>query len=371
MLIIDGDCAFMLGALERDRDLTLPLEEVRTAPTSGRNWVPNTPDSEALVSLPEFRRGGVAVILAKVAARIFRPGSPMWGYRTGDIAYAMARGQAAYYRILEARGEARVIETSDQLRKHMLEWAAADDYIRLPVGMIVGIEGADPILWPEQVREWWDVGVRVVSLSHYGVSTYSHGTSTGTDGGLFEPAKDLLREMEALGMVLDVTHTSDESVRQALDIFAGPVAATHQNCRALVPGERQFPDELLLRVIERGGVIGTSLDAFMLYRPGIDWMNIPATGQGFAREEVTLEDVVDHMDHVCQLAGNSLHAALGTDLGGGVGWSGAPHGVDSAADYHKIAVVLSRRGYSEEDIVNIMHRNWQRFYEKWLPSGSS
>ena len=371
MLIIDGDCAFMLGAMERDRDLTLPLEEIRAAPLSGRNWVPNIPGSEAVVSLPEFRRGGVAVIVAKLAARIYRPGSPMWGYRTGDIAYAMARGQAAYYRILETRGEARVIETSGQLSEHMAEWAAARDYSRLPVGMIVGIEGADPILWPEQVHEWWGVGVRVVSLSHYGVSTYSHGTSTGTGGGLFAPAKDLLREMEALGMVLDVTHTSDESVRQAMDIFAGPVVATHQNCRALVPGERQFPDDLLNRVIERGGVIGTSLDAFMLYRPGIDWMDIPGLQRTFAREEVTLEDVADHMDHVCQLAGNSLHAALGTDLGGGVGWSGAPHGVDSAADYHKIAVVLAQRGHGEEDIANIMHRNWQRFYEKWLPGRTS
>ena len=371
MLIIDGDCAFMLGAMERDRDLTLPLEEIRAAPPSGRNWVPNIPDSEAVVSLPEFRRGGVAVIVAKLAARIYRSGSPMWGYRTGDIAYAMARGQAAYYRILENRGEARVIETSGQLSEHMAEWAAADDHSRLPVGMIVGIEGADPILWPGQVHEWWDVGVRVVSLSHYGVSTYSHGTSTGTGGGLFAPAKDLLREMEALGMVLDVTHTSDESVRQAMDIFAGPVVATHQNCRALVPGERQFPDELLNRVIERGGVIGTSLDAFMLYRPGIDWMDIPGLRRTFAREEVTLEDVADHMDHVCQLAGNSLHAALGTDLGGGVGWSGAPNGVDSAADYHKIAGVLAQRGHSEEDVANIMHRNWQRFYEKWLPNRPS
>ena len=249
----------------------------------------------------------------------------------------------------------------------MAEWAAAGDHSGLPVGMIIGIEGADPILWPEQVHEWWDVGVRVVSLSHYGVSTYSHGTSTGTDGGLFAPAKDLLREMEALGMILDVTHTSDESVRQAMDIFAGPVVATHQNCRALVPGERQFPDELLNRVIERGGVIGTSLDAFMLYRPGIDWVDIPDRRQTYAREEVTLEDVADHMDYVCQLAGNSLHAALGSDLGGGVGWSGAPHGVDSAADYHKIAAVLEKRGHSEEDVSNIMHRNWQRFYQKWLP----
>ena len=222
MLVIDGDCAFMLGAMERDRDLTLPLEEVRTAPPSGRDWVPGIPDSEAVVSLPDFRRGGVALIVAKLSGRIYRPGSPLWGYRTGDIAYAMARGQAAYYRILDTRGEARVIETSGQLREHMAEWSAAEDYSRLPVGLIIGIEGADPILWPEQVHEWWEVGVRVVSLSHYGVSTYSHGTSTGTDGGLFPPAKDLLREMDALGMVLDVTHTSDESIRQAMDIFTGP-----------------------------------------------------------------------------------------------------------------------------------------------------
>ena len=367
MLIIDGDCAFMLGAMERDQDLTMPLDEVRGAPASGRNLVPNVPDSEAVVSLPEFRRGGVAVIVAKLSGRIYRPGSPIWGYRTGDIAYAMSRGQMAYYQILDTRGEARVIRTSDQFNGHMIEWSEAEDYSDLPVGLVVGIEGADPILWPDQAQEWWDLGVRVVSLSHYGVSTYSHGTATGTDGGLFAPAKDLLRQMDSLGMILDVTHTSDESVRQAMDLFSGPVLATHQNCRALVPGERQFPDELLERVIERGGVIGTSLDAFMLFKPGIDWVDIPDRRQTYAREEVTLEDVADHMDYVCQLAGNSLHAALGTDLGGGVGWSGAPHGIDSAADYQKLVGVLGNRGHTEEDVSNIMYRNWQRFYEKWLP----
>ena len=367
MLIIDGDCAFMIGAMERDRDLTLPIEDIRNSSSSGRSWVPDIPNSEAVVSLPTYRRGGVAVILAKLSGRIYRPGSPLWGYRTGDIAYAMARGQAAYYQILDARGEARLITRSDQFSSHMEEWSDAEDYTDLPVGMVIGIEGADPILWPEQVHEWWGLGVRVISLSHYGVSTYSHGTSTGTDGGLFPPAKDLLREMDALGMILDVTHTSDESVRQAMDLFSGPVLASHQNCRELVPGERQFPDELLKRVIERGGVIGTSLDAFMLYRPGIDWVDIPARRDTYSREDVTLEDAADHMDYVCQLAGNSNHAALGSDLGGGVGWSGAPHEIDSAADYQKLIGVLERRGHSEEDISNLMHGNWQRFYEKWLP----
>ena len=105
---------------------------------------------------------------------------------------------------------------------------------------------------PQQVREWWEQGLRVVSLSHYGVSRYSHGTGTGISGGLLTGARELLREMEALGMVLDVSHTSDESIRQELDAFAGPVLSSHQNCRALVPDERQMPDDLLRRIIERG-----------------------------------------------------------------------------------------------------------------------
>lgn len=368
MLVFDGDSAFMIGAMERDQDLTLPIDDIRNAAQSGKNLVPKTPDTEAVVSLPAYRRGKVAAVLAKLSGRIYRTGSPIWGYRTGDIAYAMARGQAAYYEILDTRGEIKILTNKKQLQSHFESWSAAEDHSTLPVGTILGIEGADPILWPEQVHEWWEIGVRVISLSHYGVSTYSHGTATGTDGGLFPPAKNLLAIMDSIGMILDLTHTSDASIREALDIYSGPVLASHQNCRTLVPGERQFPDEIIHSVIERGGVIGSSFDAFMLYRPGIDWVDIPGTGEKFPRENVTLEDVADHIDHVCQLAGNSEHAAIGTDLGGGVGWSGAPHGVDSAEDYIKLSSVLEKRGHSVGDISNIMYLNWQRFYEKYLPS---
>ena len=367
MLIIDGDCAFMLGAMERDLDLTLSIHEIRNSKLSGKNWVPEVSNSETIVSLPAFRQGGVAAILAKLSGRIYRNGSPLWGYRSGEIAYAMARGQIAYYEILDSKGQARIITSSDQLKSHMSQWSTVEDYSELPIGMIIGMEGADPILWPEQVEEWWDYGVRVVSLSHYGVSTYSHGTATGTEGGLFPPAKNLLKSMDSLGMILDVTHMSDNSVRESMNLFSGPVIASHQNCRSLVPGERQFPDELLNLVIERGGVIGTAFDAFMLYRKGINWVNIPNRRDTYSREDVTLEDVADHIDYVCQLAGNSLHAAIGTDLGGGVGWSGAPHEIDSAADYRKLIEVLEKRGYSEGDIINIMSGNWKRFYETWLP----
>ena len=169
-------------------------------------------------------------------------------------------------------------------------------------------------------------------------------------------------------MILDLTHASDESVREALEIFGGPILASHQNCRAIAKGERQFPDEQLKWIIERDGIIGASMDAYMLYKPGIDWANIPARRDVYAREEITLEDLVDHIDHVCQLAGNARHAAIGGDTDGQGGKVGAPHEIDTVADYQIIAGILETRGYSEEDIENIMYQNWQRFFETWLPA---
>ena len=263
MLIIDGDYPMAYGGVDLDRDLTLPIDQVRTA-TDRRALSGGWPDGETMASLPEMRKGGVAAALVKVAGRIRRPNSPIWGYRTGHGAYAAAQAHLAYYEVLAAEGEARVLATSADFAAHMREWSEAEDHSALPVGFIIGMEGADPILWPEQVHEWWERGLRVISLSHYGVSTYSHGTGTGTEGGLFPPAEALLRDMDSLGMILDVTHTSDRSVREAIAMFDGPLLASHQNCRAVSPGERQQPDDILLEVIARDGVIGHSMDTWML-----------------------------------------------------------------------------------------------------------
>ena len=366
MLIFDGDYPMAHGALIMNRDLTRPIEEVRNAPRTqfaDDGW----PDSETMATLPEMRKGQVAAALMKICVRIERPDSPIWGYRSDDIAFAMAQGQLAYYRSLETKGEANIITDGKALAEHMDSWAGAEDTSELPVGMVLGIEGADSIQHPEQVHDWKADGIRVVSLTHYGPSTYAHGTGTGLHGGLFEPARELLNEMESAEMILDLTHASDESIRQALELFSGPIIASHQNCRALVPGERQFPDEILNAIIEREGVIGSSMDTWMLYRPGLDWsQEIPDRRKVFSREAVTLEDLADHIDHVCQLAGNSLHAGIGGDTDGQGGCEGAPLEIDTVADYQKLASVLENRGYSTEDIENIMYRNWQRFYEKWL-----
>ena len=297
MLIIDGDYPMAIGALHWDRDLSWELNRIRTAePGTVKNG--SWPDAYAMASLPEMRKAQMAAALVKVSACVKRPDHPHGEYRTQNIAYASSMGQLAYYRLLESQGEATVLATREAFAAHMVAWSNATHYSEMPVGFVIGMEGADAIVWPEQVHEWWANGLRVISLSHYGFSAYSHGTATGTDGGLFPPARPLLEEMDKLGMILDVSHTSDASVREELESFSGPLLASHQNCRAVTPGERQQPDDILKAVIDRGGVIGASMDTRMIYKGGLDWSgHIPEPWEVFPRESVTLEDYVDHIDH--------------------------------------------------------------------------
>ena len=369
MLVIDGDYPMAL-AVKMNRDLTLPLDQVRTAPQISGS-LPNRDDSETMSSLPEMRRGGVAAALVKVVVDQHRDGAPIpGGPRSDELSYALGQGQMAYYRILETKGEARILRTSSDVTEHMQQWENAVTHDDLPVGFFLGMEGADPILWPEQVHEWYADGLRVISLGHYGPSRYGHGTGTGTEGGLFEHGPELLREMDACGMILDITHTADETVRQALDIFNGPILASHQNCRAIVLGERQMTDELLKRAIERGAVIGASMDTWMLTRNvERDWSGKTPQSRSdlFNPEDVTLEDVADHIEHVCELAGNTLHASIGGDTDGQGGAIGAPHDVDTVADYQNMTQVLGERGWNSGDIENIMWRNWKRYFEEFLP----
>ena len=264
MLIFDGDYPMAYGGVELNRDLTLPLVEVRAADGESGNAESGNGESGnvAFACLPEMRRGRVAAALMKFTVRQKRENSILAGLRGTAAVFGAARGQLAYYQILAEQGEGVVLTHGEALAGHMEAWEKAEDTHSLPVGFILGMEGADPILWPDQVHEWFESGVRVVSLTHYGPSTYAHGT--GSEGGLFAPARDLLREMSACGMLLDLTHISDESFFEAVDLYEGPVLASHQNCRALVPGQRQFSDEQLRIVIERGGVIGASMDTWML-----------------------------------------------------------------------------------------------------------
>jgi membrane dipeptidase len=349
MIIIDSHLDLAMNALLWNRDLTQGVYYTRQQESGmcekGRG--------RGTVALPEMRTGEVAVCCATLIARLSRPGNPRPGYSSPEIACAVAQGQLAYYRLLEERGEVRLITDGATLRAHFQEWEG-EEKDELPPGFILAMEGADPILSPEQVAWWWGEGLRVVSLSHYGLSTYAHGTDT--EGGLTPLAQPLLAAMQEAGMVLDVTHLSDESFWQALEAFDGQVLASHNNCRALVPGGRQFSDQQIQALIQREGVIGVALDAWMLY-PG--WI------KGQTQPDVlSLEALVDHIDHICQLAGNSRHAAIGTDLDGGYGTEQCPHDLDTIADLQKIPGLLLARGYGEEDVRAIMHGNWLNFFQQ-------
>src|SRR5580704_1150482 len=303
MIIFDAHLDLAWNALDWNRDLLQPVAEIRRREKeqgmTDKGRACNT------VSFPELRRGKVAVFIATLLARLLRIGGmpAVQRYTTMEAAYAAAYGQLAYYRSLEQRGLLRWIKDWPALESHVRAWQNGGD--GEPLGFILSMEGADPVLAPEQVQEWWDAGLRIIGPAHYGVSPYAHGT--GTEGGLFSQGPVLLKEMERLGIILDVTHLSDQCLDEALDIYGGPVLASHHNCRALVPDQRQLTDDQIKRLVQRGAVIGAALDAWMLY---LCFIMITSTPKDAG---VSLETYVDHIDRVCQLAGNASHAAIGTD----------------------------------------------------------
>jgi membrane dipeptidase len=361
MIVFDAHLDLAWNAIDWNRDLLLPVAEIRrreegqTDKARGCNTV----------SFPELRRGKVAIFIATLLARLTRPGLIPNFQRYGSMqaAYAAAYGQLAYYRALEQQGVLRWIRDWPALEAHVRGWKEGPEE-KQPLGFILSMEGADPVLSPEQVQEWWDAGLRIIGPAHYGVSPYAHGT--GTEGGLFPPGPALLREMERVGMILDVTHLSDQCFDESLDIYGGPVLASHHNCRALVPDQRQLTDDQIKRLVARGAVIGTALDT---------WMMVPGWVRGKTRPEdvgVKLEHMVNHIDHVCQLAGNHHHAAVGTDLDGGFGREQSPLDLDTIADLQRLPELLRKRGYGNAAIEGIMHGNWLRFFRRaWQRESSS
>lgn len=356
MLVIDAHLDLSWNALQWNRDLlesvnTIRVKEGRMA---GKGRAQNT------VALPEMRRGRVAVSFATMLARSTGQTAAHIDFGSGAQAYGIAQGQLAYYHALEAEGHVRVLEDAPGLREHIAEWerweeSGAELSDTPPPGFVISMEGADPIRDPGQLEAWWAAGLRLLGPTHYGPGRYAGGT--GTELGLTDLGKPLLQEMTRLGMLLDLTHLSDEAFWEAASIYDGLVLASHNNCRALVPHQRQFSDEQLKLIFERDGVVGAAFDI---------WMLQPGFVRGGSNEAVLIDDVVDHIDHVCQLAGDSRHAAIGTDLDGGFGREQSPSDLDTIADLQRLPGKLAARGYAEPDIKNVMYGNWLRLlYAAW------
>jgi membrane dipeptidase len=343
-LIVDGHLDLAVNALQIRRDLTRPAAEVRAADGAEVR----KEFGSCTVTLPELRKARVGVVLATVMTRVDPGGSfAGTGMRTRDQCYAMGRGHAAYYEALERRGEARLIRTAADLRECSEEWRTQSEPSR--IGIVLAMESADPIVDPEQVAHWRALGLRCVSLSHYGKGTYAHGT--GSDGGLLPEGRELLAALKAWRILVDVTHLTDAGLWELLEAYDGPVVASHHNCRALVPGQRQLDDEMIRALVERDAVIGASFDL---------WMLDPKFARGSSARNVGLEAVADQIERVCQLAGSSRHAAIGSDLDGGFGVEQSPAGLETIADLPSLAGILQARGYAAADLENIFSRNWMR-----------
>jgi len=351
MLIFDAHLDLSMNALEWNRDLTRPLAEVRRREEGRTDKVDR---SAGNVTLPEMRRGQVGLCVATLIARAVEPGNPLPGWHSPQIAWAQTQGQLAWYRAMEEAGEMVQIVDRAGLARHVALWQN-EPPPDAPIGYLLSLEGADSLVTPAYLEKVYAQGLRALGPAHYGPGRYSPGTHA--TGGLTALGRELLVEMDRLGVILDATHLSDDSFWEAMELFHGPVWASHNNCRALVPDQRQFSDEQIKALIARGAVIGGALDAWMMV-PG--WQRGKTTPQDVG---VKLAHVIDHMDHICQLAGNARHIGIGTDLDGGFGREQSPQDLDTIADLARLPDMLRERGYTEPDVLGVMHGNWIRFLE--------
>jgi len=348
MWIFDGHLDLSLNYHRYKRDIRLPLDALRRADDDARSG-----RGTAMVSLPALREGGVGLAFATLLAIPCRDDRPPGEceYSTADESRQIALRDLGYYRRLQVLDHLRIVADQASLDLHVSQWEAGSRERRL--GIVLLMEGADPIGSPAEVGEWYARGLRIIGPAWYGLNRYAHGT--GAPDGLTAPGRGLLREMDRVGMILDVTHLAEQAFFESLDLFAGAVLASHSNVRAIVPGDRQLSDEMIRMLVQRDGVIGCAMDA---------WMLVPGWKKGRSNADVKLAMVADHIDRVCQLAGNARHAAIGSDLDGGFGREQCPSDLDSVADLPRLLDILAGRGYGWDDIHAIAHGNWLRLLRR-------
>jgi membrane dipeptidase len=395
MFLFDAHLDLSMNALEWNRDLTRPIQEIRERE---HGQTDKKDRGRGTVCLPELRRGNLGLVVATQIGRYAKPSHPLGGWHSPEQAWAMTQGQLAWYRAMEEAGEMTQVKDRAGLEKHLSLWGVAGGSLERPeesrpasgagfqpatgasspgsdpgqdarrgrleaspttmgapkpIGYILSLEGADSIVTLSHLERSFEQGLRAVGPAHYGPGTYAFGTDS--EGNLGHKGRELLKEMERLGIILDATHLCDTSFWEAMGCFHGPVWASHSNARALTPHNRQFTDEQFKELFRRGAVIGAPLDAWMMVP---DWIRGQTTPQA---RQLRLEKMAEHIDYVCQLAGNARHCGIGTDLDGGFGREQCPMDLDTIADVARLPALLQARGFSESDLTAIAHGNFVRF----------
>ncbi|MCP4424228.1 MAG: peptidase M19 [Chloroflexi bacterium] len=348
MFIVDAHLDLAYNALGYDRNPQHPLAHIRATET------PNRDRGQATVSFEAMQKGGVGLCFGTLF--VFPAGrrNPSFDnrviYRTAQEAHKQAMDQLDYYHRL-SDGDSRILLAGDVaaldavIASHQTE--AVENRQNPLIGIVPLMEGADPIRQPEEVEYWHERGLRAIGLA-WDDTRYADG-DWNARRGLTDDGRLLLEIMAEYNFILDLTHMSDKSIHEAIDRYEGPIIASHSNCRVLVPHQRLLTDAQIRLIGERGGVIGTVLFNKFLRRQH---------AMGDPKQRVTLDYVVAHIDHVCQVLGSADHVGIGSDLDGGFGREDIPAEMDSIADLPLIAGKLRECGYAEADIVNIMGGNW-------------
>jgi membrane dipeptidase len=351
MFTIDAHLDLSMNAMEWNRDLRSSITEIRERE---KNKTDKPDRGKGTVCLPELRKGNIGLVVATQIARYVAPDNNLPGWHSPEQAWAQTQAQIAWYKTMEAENEMVQVNDLASLEKHLQNWNNESE--KKAVGYILSLEGADSMVNTEYVERAWQYGLRAMGPAHYGPGRYANGTDA--TGKMDQNGLDLLKKMEELNIILDATHLCDDAFWQALENFNGHVWASHNNCRALVDHNRQYSDDQIKALIGRGAVIGGAFDAWMIVP---DWVRGRSTPQAM---NCNIEKVIDHLDHICQIAGNALHIGIGSDLDGAFGKEQSPYDLETIADLQKIPAMLKSRGYSDEDINNVMHGNWLRFLRK-------
>jgi membrane dipeptidase len=278
------------------------------------------------------------------------------GYPNAHAAYQQAIAQLNIYRTW-AREHPQVcmITHREDLDRVLETWSDSSDPNQRQVGLVLLIENAELIREPSEVGFWYEQGVRLIGPAWH---TNRYTFSDKEPGPLKDLGRELLDEMQRYGIVLDLTHMSDEAARQALERYQGPVIASHSNPRRVVPTDRMIPDDLIRGIAERDGVVG-----LMPVNWGID---VEWRKRG-SKQDIHVDQFIDVIDAACEIAGGVEYVGIGSDFDGGFGAESTPVEIDTVADLPKISEAMVGHGYSPDDIEKIMSGNWLRLLRSSLP----
>lgn len=359
MIIVDAHEDLAWNMLTFGRDYTKSVEETR-ARESGTPVV--SLNGHTLLGWPEWVKGRVAVVFTTLFAKPNRWRKGSWDrlcYSDSAQAYRLYRQQLdLYHRLAEEEGEKfRLLFTLADLDQVLESWQG--EAPKPMLGLVLLMEGAECLRQVEELEAWVEEGVRILGPA-WGGTRFSGGTRE--PGPLTKEGRALLDLMADLGLILDLSHMTDEAFFEALDRYEGMVIASHSNARALLEGverpERHLSDTAIDRLAERDGVMGVI--PYNLFLLG-GWQ--PSQG----RDLVGIDHVVAQIDHICQRLGTSRHVAIGSDFDGGFGLDKAPQGLDSIADLGLIGEALLVRGYGQDDAEAILGGNWLRILRRGLP----